>query len=237
MRRFVFESRDVRLEFVINEVVNEELQSFLWPCSLVMSCYLIQNIDSFKHKKFLEIGAGVGLPSLVAGKIGAKKCIITDRAEEEKVILNIKRNITENLLDSVCSAYAINWGYNIVENLEEKMKEACDIDYLIGSDVFYTTESFDEILLTYMALLKVNPSLIFYTTYQQRSVNRSLLPYLDQYNLQAILIPIPHFLNACHQDGSVRLMHSDSDGSHAMQAVDIQTFDDIYMIKIVPNVI
>lgn len=233
----MFESRDLRLEVAVNEVVSEELQSFVWPCGLLMSCYIMHNKDAFKDKLILEIGAGVGLPSLVAGKLGASKCIITDRAEEEKVITNIKNNITDNELDKVCFAFPVNWGHNIVEDLVEVTKEAHKIDYLIGSDVFYTTEAFDEILLTYVALLKTNPSMVFYTTYQQRSVNRSLLPYLDQFNLQATLIPIPQFLHPCHQDGIVQSLQSTSDGSTSSKVIDIHTFDDIYMIKIVQKII
>ena len=233
----MFESRDARLEVAVNEVVSEELQSFVWPCGLLMSCYFMYNEAAFKDKVILEIGAGVGLPSFVAGKLGASKCIITDRAEEEKVITNIKKNITYNELDNVCSAVPVNWGHNITEDLAEVTKNVYLIDYLIGSDVFYTTEAFDEILLTYVALLKTNPSMIFYTTYQQRSVNRSLLPYLDQFNLQATLIPIPQFLHPCHQVGVVQLIQSTSDGSTASKLIDIHTFDDIYMIKIVPKII
>ncbi len=237
MRRFVFESRDARLEASVNELVSEELQSFVWPCGLLMSCYFMHNKAVFKDKVILEIGAGVGLPSIVAGKLGASKCIITDRADEEKVITNIKKNISDNELDKVCAAFPVNWGHNIVEDLAKITEETHVIDYLIGSDVFYTTEAFDEILLTYAALLKTNPSMIFYTTYQQRSVNRSIVPYLDQFNLQATLIPIPQFLHPCHQDGVVQLIQSTSDGSTASKLLDIHTFDDIYMIKIVPKII
>ena len=90
-----------RLAVDVFEAIDDDLQLFLWPSAFVLAAYIATSED-FRDKHVLELGAGVGLPSLVAGKIGALKVTITDRSEETTLRL-IQDNIDLNSLGSVCS--------------------------------------------------------------------------------------------------------------------------------------
>ena len=47
----------------------------LWPSALALSKYLVASKIDFQGKKVLEIGAGLGLPSIIAAKLGADICV------------------------------------------------------------------------------------------------------------------------------------------------------------------
>ena len=85
----------------LRESVDERLAVFTWPAAYVLAAY-IATTDEFPGKKLLEIGAGVALPSLVAGKLGASKIVVTDRDEGATLRL-IQSNIDLNSLGSICS--------------------------------------------------------------------------------------------------------------------------------------
>ncbi len=47
----------------------------LWPSAIGMAEYILMNPGGWKSKNILEIGCGMGLPGMVATKLGAKTCI------------------------------------------------------------------------------------------------------------------------------------------------------------------
>ncbi len=72
----------------------------------------------------------------------------------------------------------------------------CDI--VIGSDIFYSSENFDDIFTIIAAVFISNPNAVFITTYKERSSKRSLIPYLDLYCMTAEYIPLESFLHDAH---------------------------------------
>jgi len=51
----------------------------VWPASLVLSLDMVARTGDYEGKRILELGAGVGLPSVVAGKVvGASAILATD---------------------------------------------------------------------------------------------------------------------------------------------------------------
>ncbi|KAL6476286.1 hypothetical protein MHYP_G00147850 [Metynnis hypsauchen] len=60
----------------------------------------------------------------------------------------------------------------------------CKRSYVIlGSDVFYEPEDFEDVLVTISFLLKRNPYAQFWTTYQERSTDWSVEALLHKWNL------------------------------------------------------
>ena len=90
-----------RVSVRLRESVDKDLVVFTWPAAYVLAAY-IATCDIFRGKSLLEIGAGVGLPSLVAGKRGVSRVVVTDRNEETTMRL-IQSNIDLNSLESICS--------------------------------------------------------------------------------------------------------------------------------------
>ncbi|KAK0515533.1 hypothetical protein JMJ35_001567 [Cladonia borealis] len=66
---------------------------YLWNGARILSTYLQTHAaHSIHNKTVLELGAGAGLPSLVAGTLGAEKVVVTDYPDAE-LIDNLKENI------------------------------------------------------------------------------------------------------------------------------------------------
>lgn len=82
----------------------------LWNASQTISKYLQKHAETLiYHKNVLELGAGAGLPSLVAAFLGARKVVVTDYPDSD-LIANLKHNVDSCALvpdlKSVISAQA-----------------------------------------------------------------------------------------------------------------------------------
>lgn len=109
-----------KLDVLINEFFTKEMKNmFIWPSALVLSSYIASNHQIFKDKSIIEISAGVGLPSIVAAKVGARNCIITEQGiDKDNLILeNLRKNVTSNSVDHICDVviiYSNNYCIHII---------------------------------------------------------------------------------------------------------------------------
>ena len=73
----------------------------LWNSGRVIADYFQENPSLVQGKHVLELGAGAGLPGLVAGVLGAKKVVITDYPDED-LIENLRENVrsAEGMINS-----------------------------------------------------------------------------------------------------------------------------------------
>lgn len=98
----------------------------LWPASIALAHELLARADDLPGKRVLELGAGTGVPGLVAASLGAR-VLQTDRSD---VALH------------VC---AMNAERNRVAGVERRNADwerfECDgpYDLILGSDVLYAT--------------------------------------------------------------------------------------------------
>ena len=60
-----------------------KLGSSIWSSSLSLSSYLTLEPSLIKNKKVIELGCGLGLPSIIASKFGAEEVLVTDFWGEE----------------------------------------------------------------------------------------------------------------------------------------------------------
>ena len=90
-----------RVSVCLRESLGEELVVFAWPAAYVLAAYIATS-DDFRGRSLLELGAGVALPSLMAGIRGASRILVTDRDEDTTLRL-IQSNIDLNSLGSICS--------------------------------------------------------------------------------------------------------------------------------------
>ncbi len=58
---------------------HEGLHALLWPVSRLLVRYIEANVDAFRGKRLLELGAGVGLTGIGAAAYGAH-ALLTDKA-------------------------------------------------------------------------------------------------------------------------------------------------------------
>ena len=157
------------------EALNSTAPLFTWSSALVLASFIasksfLSSVESLSELSFLELGAGTALPSITAALLGAKRVIITDRPHEEDLQNIVVRALEANNIASIGEFRPLNWGdCSIINDTVFPI-----VDIIIGSDVFYSTEDFDSILFTVAALIRRNPSTVFYTTYQERRCSNTL---------------------------------------------------------------
>jgi predicted nicotinamide N-methyase len=105
----------------------------LWPSSIALLDVLKAHPHLIQNKHVLEIGAGIGLPSLMIADV-AKSIQISDYAKEAVVLL--QKNI-EHLQLQNAQALQIDWN-NVPENLHPEV--------ILLSDVNYDPTQFDPLI-------------------------------------------------------------------------------------------
>src|SRR5690554_5300785 len=104
---------------------------FVWPSAVLMGCLLTHLGSELRGKSVLEIGAGVGLPAVLASKIGASKVIACERPDALAAIENLALNLCENCAMQTqagnCTAVAYAWGSELPDAVDS-------VDFLLGSD-------------------------------------------------------------------------------------------------------
>ncbi|XP_017311918.1 methyltransferase-like protein 23 isoform X3 [Ictalurus punctatus] len=144
----------------------------------------------------VKLGAGVSLPGIVAAKCGAH-VILSDSAEIPLCLENSRRCCELNDLPGV-PVVGLTWG-----EISPELRSLPPVDIILGSDVFYEPEDFEDVLVTLSFLLKRNPSGQFWTTFQERSSDWTIETLLNKWNLQCTDVPLDIFhANKKHLAGS-----------------------------------
>eukprot|EP00967_Tisochrysis_lutea_P119635 scaffold195516_cov37-Tisochrysis_lutea.AAC.1 len=68
----------------------------LWPAARLMARYLEYNRSISSGRRVLEVGAGAGLPSIIAALVGADRVLITD-VPDERMLQNTRKNVAQNV--------------------------------------------------------------------------------------------------------------------------------------------
>ena len=99
----------------------------LWPAGLGLARYLETHSEFVKGKTVLELGAGLGLPSLVAIALGGKVLTTDFHPDVEEYFLRNCRH------SSVVGEYQrLNW--------RDEREELKKFDVVMGSDVLYESK-------------------------------------------------------------------------------------------------
>ncbi|XP_041633882.1 methyltransferase-like protein 23 [Cheilinus undulatus] len=187
-RVFTFEDREKQesLSVTIPEVLDPQYGMYVWPCAVVLAQYLWTKREELKDKTVLELGAGVSLPGVLAVKCGAR-VILSDNAQTPQCLQNCRRSCEANGLCDV-EVLGLTWG-----EVSPDLVLLPKMDIILGSDVFYEPQDFEDVLVTVAFLLRRNPSAQFWTTYQERSADWSIEALLHRWNLNCVDVPLETF--------------------------------------------
>nr|XP_055040823.1 histone-arginine methyltransferase METTL23-like isoform X1 [Misgurnus anguillicaudatus] len=192
-KSFTFEGGgedDQSLIVSIPEVLDPQYGMYVWPCAVVLSQYVWMARNRLQHKTVLEfvlqLGAGVSLPGVVAAKCGAR-VILSDSAELPLCLKNCRRSCDVNNLPNI-PVIGLTWG-----QVSPQLLSLPPVDIILGSDVFYEPEDFEDVLVTIYFLIRRNPCAQFWTTYQERSADWSIDALLHKWNLTCINVPLETF--------------------------------------------
>ncbi|CAG0921475.1 unnamed protein product [Notodromas monacha] len=188
-RKFVFRNGDgFTAELHVNEIMHPDFGMYTWPCSVILSQYIIHNRRDFSGKRVLELGAGTGLSGLVALKCGAQAVTFTDR--DSVALENVESSAKENCLEeSSFTVKTLNWGV-ISPGL---LRDFEGFDFILGADCFFDQTVFLKLIVTVAYLLVQNPSAVFITSYQVRSADWQIVDLLTHWKLKCEAIPLTDF--------------------------------------------
>jgi methyltransferase-like protein 23 len=96
----------------------------LWPSAIALSHEILTRAEDFRGRSILELGAGMGLPGIVAASLGGR-VVQTDR--DELALQLCKRNGGRNEGDAIVYRLA-DW---------TAWDDAGRYDWIIGSDILY----------------------------------------------------------------------------------------------------
>lgn len=167
----------------ITEVIEEEYGLHVWPCSIALAEYVWQQKDRFFRSNVVELGAGTALPGIVAAKVGAF-VTLTDRNDKPKVFENLERICEQNGVD--CKIQGLTWGDWDSASL------SLTPHIILGADVFYNSNDFDDLFATVTFFLRGNPDAVFITTYEPRSGHRLIEFLMEKWKLQCIKLLDAH---------------------------------------------
>ncbi|XP_075146641.1 histone-arginine methyltransferase METTL23 [Haematobia irritans] len=172
------------IEIKIPELLQSGYSFYTWPCSPILAWFLWERRNSLVGKRILELGAGTGLPGILAAKCGAQ-VLLSDRQISDKSLQHIKRSCTVNNLrpGQDIEVIGLSWGL-----LLNSLWSLGHLDLIIAADCFYDPCVFEDILVTVSFLLERNPSAKFIFTYQERSADWSIEALLKKWKLCALQI-------------------------------------------------
>lgn len=135
----VIRSLDEAIDMVCEVLTDEEQKDpfaedlcpyfgVLWPASEALSQYLNDHPHVVKNKTILELGCGLGLPSLVATHLGGDVLASDYHPDVEEYYLRNARHSSLN-----CKYTRLNW--------REDKEDIGRFDLVMGSDVLYENKN------------------------------------------------------------------------------------------------
>jgi predicted nicotinamide N-methyase len=134
------------------DVVDERIPYWaeLWASAIAMSEYLVENRNLLPPSvKTTEIGCGLGLPSIIAGKLGVEDVCLTDY--DQDALDFAKMNWEQNLPNKTARFERLDW---------RNPDPSVSADLLLASDVAYEKRAFEPLLNAFKTLLKPNGKIL-----------------------------------------------------------------------------
>ncbi|BFZ65449.1 Protein N-terminal and lysine N-methyltransferase efm7 [Saitoella coloradoensis] len=147
----------------------------LWHASQIFAQYILTQIPDIAGKSVLELGAGAGLPSLVAARAGAGRVVVTDYPDRD-LMENLEYNVDANITGQHRRKIEVRgyvWGTDVTELCPP-------FDYLILSDLLFNHSQHEAMYRTCLRTLAShthNPSaavLVFYSSHRPKFAEKDL---------------------------------------------------------------
>ncbi|KAK2080533.1 hypothetical protein QBZ16_000386 [Prototheca wickerhamii] len=117
----------------------------IWPGALALCNYLAVHRGLVHGRRAIELGAGMGLPGLLAGQLGARECLLTDY--EPLVLDLLKENVKVNSLEGPCAVHALDWAE---PGSTMDSRDLHTFNVVLAADVLYISD----IVLPFVAVLQ-----------------------------------------------------------------------------------
>ena len=204
----------------VSVVIPEQLAAsyglYIWPCSPVLAWYVWLHQQDFTGKRVLELGAGTSLPGLLCAKIGAEKVWLSDDPHIPNILTNCREAVKLNSLQDTVDVVGVSWG---LYDPDIFLFESGDLDFILGSDLFFDPEVFEPLCCTLSYLLEHNPRARAYISLQERSEYWTTEEYFLKWKLRAKIIRPEEFLKG------TGIEEADLTGRHTIYILDIRRLE------------
>lgn len=149
----------------------------IWPSAIALSAFIDAHPEYINNKKVLELGAGLGLPSIVSASL-ATSVVCSDKEDEAL------RIVEQSIL--------LHGFHNVVTRKIDWTKDAIitGADTVLLSDVNYDPATLDKLLQVILQLLQIETTILLATP--QRLMGRDFLTPLLSYCRERETIPVPY---------------------------------------------
>jgi len=141
----------------------------IWPSSIALSEYILDNKNEFLGKSIIELGCGLGLTGIAAKKAGGD-VLFTDY--EEEALKFTKRNYRRNINDSA-RVKLFDWRKIDLNN---------QYDIIIAADILYEKRWLDPIMNVLKKLLKTGG--VAFIAEPNRTLAKEFFQNVDNENWQ-----------------------------------------------------
>lgn len=180
----------VRLKAFVGEASDSfsETGTVLWPAAPLLCYFLLSDAGRrlLNGTSVLELGAGVGIPGLIAGQT-CHTLVLSDHNLEvvERLKANVKLNRDSLLVNcQTVSVEAIDWSDYLqphaVGTRGAPTQPTHRFQIILGADVVYSTETVEMLVSAVDALLLDSPDAVFLLAYVSRwpAVDAALVIYI-----------------------------------------------------------
>ena len=142
----------------------------VWPSALLLSHWVLGHRGAAElAQPVLELGAGVGLPGMVAALSGAGSVTLTDVGDD--VLQQCARTVRLNGLEGVVDVRRLRWGH-----LGSELAALPAARLVLGADVLYDPLQYDALFASVATLLdRGGPEARFVTAYHERGADEAEL--------------------------------------------------------------
>ncbi|GFZ50910.1 Protein N-methyltransferase NNT1 [Saitozyma sp. JCM 24511] len=138
---------------------------YLWNTAKVLSTYLLRHTGLIQGNSVLELGAGAGLPSIIAALAGAQRVVVTDYPDAslvENLRYNVDMNVPEDRRGRIREAGHL-WGHDVEALLKEldgvpSANSDGKYDLLLLSDLVFNHSQHPALISTVNSLLSHSPA-------------------------------------------------------------------------------
>ena len=135
----------------------------VWGSSRNMSCFLCAHPELIRGQRVVELGAGAGLPSLVAASLGAEYVVTTDA--DKYSVEAMSRAVEHNRLSHLVVSERLDWTTH--EDCAAAAHNGNGWPVVLAADCNYTTKAVTPLLRTIDALL-ASPGVLLLASREQR---------------------------------------------------------------------
>jgi predicted nicotinamide N-methyase len=130
----------------------------LWASTIALGQVIISRENDFRNKEVLELGAGTGLPGIIASALRAKRVVQTD-----------KNNLAMTLCKRNCEVNGIR---TIEHRLEDwtNWNDVDKYDWIIGSDILYNLDMHPHLMQIFECNLSQNGRILISDPFRGGSI-------------------------------------------------------------------